>query len=362
MRSRSARRATAVAALALTAALASGCALRDRIATQLMRRAVESNLLTSLLDELPDGLHVGLCGAGSPLTDPKRGGPCTVVVAGERVFVVDAGSGASRTFGRMRLPHGAIEAVFLTHFHSDHIDGLGELLLQRWVNGTASSPTPIFGPSGVERVVDGLTELYALDTGYRIAHHGEDVVPRSGAGGVARAFAEPPDGESAVLIDDGGLRVLAFRVDHAPVGPAVGYRFEYAGRSIAISGDTKRSANLESQARGVDLLVHEALSPALVGVLTEGAVAAGRANLAKITRDILDYHASPVEAAQSAEAVGAKHLVLTHIVPPLPIRLLEGVFLEGVDDAFGGDITLGRDGTWATLEANGSGIEVRELL
>ncbi|MCA9509899.1 MAG: MBL fold metallo-hydrolase [Myxococcota bacterium] len=353
--------AFAVAAAAL-AATTSACALRDAIAARLVRRAVEANLRTSLLDDLPDGLHVGLCGAGSPLPDPERGGPCAVVVAGRRVFVVDAGANASRTLARMRVPQGAIEAVFLTHFHSDHIDGLGELMLQRWVNGNAAAPLPVHGPTGVERVVAGLREAYALDAGYRVAHHGEAVVPRAGAGGEARAFAEPPDGESAVLLDDGGVRVVAFRVDHAPVSPAVGYRFEYGGRAVAISGDTKRSANVERFARGVDVLVHEALAPRIVAWMTEAAEAAERPAVAKITRDILDYHTTPVEAAQSASAAGARHLLLTHVVPPLPISLLEGVFLEGVADAFDGGVTLGRDGVLASCATGGDEVEIRDLL
>ena len=337
-------------------------AFRAPLTLRLMANVVASNLETDLLRELPDGLHVALCGAGSPLPDPQRSGPCTAVIAGRRLFIVDAGSGSSRTLSLMRIPQGEIAAVFLTHFHSDHIDGLGELLLQRWVNGANAAPTPVYGPEGVTQVVDGFNLAYRLDREYRVAHHGEPVVPPTGAGAVARAFATPDAGEGLILVDDGALRVTAFRVSHAPIEPAVGYRFDYAGRSVLLSGDTTKSATVQKFAQGVDLLVHEALAPRLVMVISEAAAAADRDNLAKVTRDILDYHTSPVEAAQLARDAGVGHLLYNHIVPPLRLRPMQDIFLEGVDDVFGGPVTVGQDGTLVQLEAGSESIEVVELL
>ena len=127
------------------------------------------------MSELSDGLHVVLCGAGSPLPDPKRSGPCVAVIAGQQVFVVDAGAGASPRLSDLRFPQGRIDAILLTHFHSDYIDGLGELLMQRWVNRGARTPVPIHGPTGVEEVVDGVNRVYRLDSVYRVAHHGEAI-------------------------------------------------------------------------------------------------------------------------------------------------------------------------------------------
>jgi len=335
---------------------------RVALATRIMERVVAENLQSSLLDEVPDGLQVALCGAGSPLPDPERSGPCVAVIAGHRLYVVDAGAGSSRVLARMRIPQGKIEAIFLTHFHSDHIDGLGEMMLQRWVGGAHESPVPVYGPIGVQDVVIGFKQAYGQDGVYRVRHHGEDVVPPQGGGGVAQPFAVPLDGESTVILEEGGLEVLAFRVDHEPVDPAVGYRFAYKGRSVLISGDTKKSANVQKFAEGVDLLVHEALAPQLVEVLTRGAQTAGATNIEKITRDILDYHATPVEAAEIARDASAEHLLYYHIVPPLPLGPLQEAFVEGVDEVYDGPVTVGRDGTFFNLPAGSDVIEHEELL
>lgn len=336
--------------------------LRERITLRLMEGVVRRNMESSLLDELPDGLHVALCGAGSPLPDPERSGPCVAVVAGGKLYLVDSGSGSSRVLARSRLPQARVDALLLTHFHSDHIDGIGELMLQRWAGGGRREPLPVHGPPGVERVVAGFNEAYAQDFVYRVAHHGEAVVPPSGAGASAVPFEVPPDGETAPLFADGDLKVSVFRVEHEPVAPSVGYRFDYKGRSAVISGDTRKSANVERAARGVDLLVHEALSPQLVGVMTRAAAAAGVANIEKITVDILDYHTSPVEAAEIARAAGVGHLLFYHIVPPLPLAPLQNVFLDGVAEVYDGPVTLGHDGTVIHMPAGSKTTRVDDLL
>ena len=126
-------------------------------------------------------------------------------------------------------------------------------------------------------------------------------MPPEGAGFEAQPFAAPALGAALVLLERDGVRVSAFRVEHEPVVPAVGYRFDYGGRSLVVSGDTKKSESLLAQARGVDLIVHEALSPKLVGILHDASESAGNAALAKIMTDIPDYHTTPVEAGELAQ-------------------------------------------------------------
>lgn len=337
-------------------------ALRTTIVTRVLERVVERNMTSSVLDTLPDGLHVVLCGAGSPFPDPARSGPCTAVIAGEQLYVVDVGTGASRAMSRMRLPQGEIDGVLLTHFHSDHLDGLGELLLQRWANGGHGTPVPLYGPPGIDLVARGLDLAYANSRAGRVAHHGEDILPASGAGATAVAFAMPADGEGVPVVWARGLQITAFRVDHSPVRPAVGYRFDYKGRSVVISGDTVKSANVAQFAQDVDLLVHEALSPQLTAFLTRAAERAGRDRLVKITTDILDYHTSPVEAAEVARDAGVGFLLYNHIVPPLLLAPMEEIFLEGVAETYEGPFAVGRDGTLIRLDADRDTITIEELL
>ena len=324
----------------------------------LMRRQVVHTLSGAAFAEFPDGLNLVLCGAGSPIPDPTRSGPCVAVIAGQRVMIVDVGSGSVRNLAPQGIPLGRISDVFITHFHSDHIDGLGELMMQRWGNGANETPLPVHGPSGIERVVEGFNLAYAQDDAYRTAHHGPQLLPPGGAGGTALPFALPAPGVGTVVLDADGVKVTAFTVSHPPIVPAVGYRFDYGGRSLVISGDTVKSANLQQFATGADLLVHEALSPELVRVLTEGAAEAQAANIRQITVDIVGYHTTPVQAAEIAEAAGVRQLLLYHIVPALPYRPLERIFVKGVDQVFHGGVTVGRNGTWISLPARSTAVRV----
>jgi len=322
---------------------------RGPIAMQVMRAVLEGNLAANSVDSFEDGLHVVLCGSSGPLVDRDRSGPCLALIAGSKLYMVDVGAGAYRSLSIQGLQPGAVEAVFLTHFHSDHISGLAELGVMRWVGGSWKTPLPVHGAEGLGEITSGLNQAFRLDAVYRSAHHGSEVVPPTGAGLAAQTFAEPDLGDSTLVLDRDGLLVTAFRVDHDPVKPAVGYRFDYKGRSVVVSGDTSKSANLETFATGVDLLVHEALSPTLMGLIEEVATEQGVSGIAKVAQDVLNYHATPVEAAESAQAAGAKHLLYYHIVPPTPLPGLASVFLEGVSDAYSGPVTLGRDGTTISL-------------
>lgn len=335
-----------------------------QIGETIFARAVAERAGRDATVSLPDGLHVALCGTGSPLPNPDRAGACTVVIAGKRMFVVDAGEGAARNIQLMGLPNGRIERLLLTHFHSDHIDGLGPMMLMRWTGSAATAPLPVHGPTGVEAVIAGFNAAYATDNGYRTAHHGEKIVPRGGGGAAAHSFAlpAPGSGDSVVVLDEDGVKVTAFRVAHDPVDPAVGYRFDYKGRSVVISGDTAKSTSLELAAKGADLLVHEALQPRLVKHMTAALNARGLANTATITEDILTYHATPEQAAESAKAAGVRQLVLSHIVPPVPGRFFYPAFLGEAKARFEGPIVIGEDGMLFSLPAGSTAINRSTLM
>lgn len=333
---------------------------RGPIALTIMKRTIAQTMATDVVGEMPDGLNVVICGSGGPMPDGQRGAPCTAVIAGKRLFIVDTGEGAARTLGRLGV-NAPDTTVLLTHFHSDHFDGLGNVVLQHWVGFNATAPLPLYGPAGVERIAAGFNEAYAMDAGYRTAHHGDPVAPPSGAGLQARPFVIPEGQDSVVILNDGGLKITAFRVDHGPVKPAVGYRFDYKGRSVVVSGDTSITPTTAAQAKGADLLLHDALDPELTRVLQDTSTAAGKPKRAKIFADIPDYHASPEEIARLADKAGVKALVLTHVVPPLPLRGLEVIFRGDAGKIFKGPLWIARDGDLFSLPAGGTTIDHRKL-
>lgn len=342
--------------------VAAGALFSEQIGKRIFTSAVNKVASTDVIGDLPDGMHVVLCGTGSPLPDPKRAGPCSAVIVDGKMFVVDIGGGAVRKLGLMGLDLGATEALFLTHFHSDHIDGMGELMLLRWAGGGRTLPLPVIAPEGVESVVEGLDMAYATDVTYRVAHHGEKTVPPSGAGGIARPFVLPETGAELVVYDHDGVKVTAFAVEHEPVSAAVGYRFDYKGRSVVFSGDTSKSVAVEKACNGCDILVHEVLNTEMVALTQTAMKKAGRPGPEKIMSDIPDYHTSPVQAGETAQAAKAKMLVFTHIIPAVPVDYLKSYYLKGVDDAYDGKIVLGEDGMMFSLPANKNSIEQEQLL
>ncbi len=356
------RRAILIACglLLLTAGMA--FVFRGELATAIMARAAAANLGADRIGELPDGLHALFCGAGAPLPDPARSGPCLALIAEGRMVVIDAGSNGVRNLQRMGFAPGRIDAVLLTHFHSDHIDGLGELAMLRWVGGAHTEPLPVYGPPGVEAVVQGFNQAYRQDAGYRTAHHGEAIAPASGSGMVAHPFELPEDAARAPVLLAGDIEVTAFAVGHAPVAPAVGYHVRFRDRTVVVSGDTIALDRIAEHAATADLLIHEGLSPALVGRLTEAATAAGQPRTATITRDILDYHTAPIDAARLAATAGIGMLVFHHVVPPLLVPGAEAAFLDGVDEVWSGPVVVARDGTLISLPAGSRSISHSERL
>lgn len=340
--SRPRRLAAAVTILLMSSGLSACDRLMDRQIENALQRADRSIL------QSPD-LHVFLCGTGSPLPDAERAGACTAVLAGGEFVLVDVGPGSWETLDLAGLPTGDLSAVLLTHFHSDHIGDLGEAITQSWIAGR-TRPLDVYGPEGASQVVDGFNRAYAADARYRTAHHGEEYMPAAAAPAAGHdvALGEAADAD-AVVFDRNGLRVTMFRVHHDPVVPAVGYRFDYRGRSVVISGDTAKSASVIAHTAGADLLLHEALQPEMMGRIASVAERLDRKRLAKLARDTVGYHTSPVEAAEVARDAGVQTLVFTHVVPGPRNILMRRMFLAGVHDVFPGDVVLGEDGMRLTL-------------
>ena len=354
----------AVTAGALVLIIGGGAVVFQRqLGMAMARRALGQLNDRQLLPQLPDGLHAGLCGAGSPLADATRGGPCVFVVAGKHLFLFDTGDGSARKLALMGIVPARIDGIFFTHFHSDHIAGLGDVLIQRWGGTSHADQTPVYGPQGVEILVAGFNQAYSLDKGYRVAHHGEKTMPPSGSGGIAHPFTiEPGSDVSQVVLREDGLTVTAFPVNHTPVFPAVGYRVDYGGRSIVISGDTAPSPVLTRYAQGADVLFHEGLQPAMVAQIGTAMAALNRAGAAKIMADIPSYHTTPEDAARIAQQAGVRYLMFYHTIPPLPAAYMNAAFLGDAPNIFNGPVTVSKDGTMVSLTPGNTRVALRELL
>ncbi len=332
------------------------------------RRVIAQTLASTRNDLLePDALRVVLCGTGNPLADRNRAAACTAIFAGGNIYLVDIGPGAWKNLALWHIPAPRIAAVLFTHFHSDHIGDLGEANLESWAQGR-DHPLRVYGPPGVEQVVRGFEQAYSLDEGYRIAHHGAALMPSANWQMQPLAVkidtpagVSPRAGGSATVLEENGLKVTAFTVDHAPVAPAYGYRFDYKGRSVVVSGDTKACANLVAAATGADVLIHEAQAAHLVKLIQDEAERIGNARVAKIMSDILRYHTTPVEAASEANQAGVQLLVLSHIGPPTPNVLARIAFMRGVADVRPRDVVLGYDGMLLTMPAGSKSIETSTI-
>ena len=338
-------------------------ALRVPVVQDMVLRRMIARRMSSPPSELlnDSAMRVLLCGTSSPMPHPTRAKACVAVFAGGKFWVVDTGPGSWNRLALWQVDGRNIGGILFTHFHSDHIGELGEFNLQTWGAGRPG-PLQVFGPPGVERVVNGFNEAYALDRGYRVAHHGRELLPPEVGVMEAHAIAGPAEGAGpTVVLKEGDLTITAFAVNHAPVQPAYGYRFDYRGRSVVVSGDTVKDAGLIAAAKGADVLVHEAQAQHIVAMMRVEAEKTGRTRIAKILHDIPSYHTSPVEAAEAANEAGVKLLVMYHLTPPPPAALVERAFVRGVADVRPRNWVLADDGLLITLPVGSDAVDVGRI-
>ncbi|MCU1368897.1 MAG: ribonuclease [Ilumatobacteraceae bacterium] len=276
-------------------------------------------------------IEITLLGTGSPLPDPNRAGPSTLVRAGGRTFLFDAGRAVGLRLAAAGAASSTLTAVLLTHLHSDHITDLNDVITGRWVTSLTPNPLPITGPGRTREVVDGILAMLGPDIGYRIAHH-----------------ADMTDGPQPVVTESAGgtvfedaaadVRIIAVPTDHKPVEPTLGYRIEHDGAAVVIGGDGVPCAGLDELCAGADAYVQTVLREDLVSQIP-----------VQRFLDTIDYHSTVRQAGETAERAGVGTLVLTHQVPtPAPGSDAEWVALAA--EVFSGEVVFGTDLTVVTVE------------
>jgi ribonuclease Z len=273
---------------------------------------------------------VTLLGTGTPIPSIDRFGPSTLIEAGDQKLLIDAGRGATIRLHQLNIPIGRIDALLLTHFHSDHISGVPDVWLTGWLEsyfGSRHKPFRVIGPRGTKRLIAKLEEAYADDIRIRMA---DEKLPPDGIATVVEEYER--DG---VVYEKNGVKVIAFEVDHGDViKPAYGYRIEYAGRVAVISGDTRYNQNVVKYAMGADLLVHE-VAIALPELLSEAHI--GR---------IMAHHTTAREAGMVFEQTKPKLAAYTHLVfltsPRVPRASIAELVAE-TRQTYPGPLEVGED-------------------
>jgi ribonuclease Z len=252
-------------------------------------------------------IEVTLLGTGSPMVDPNRAGPSTLVRAGDATFLVDCGRGALMRAAAVGVGAANITALLLTHLHGDHITDLSDVITTRWVTTFTRTPLPVIGPPGTVAVVEATLAALAPDISYRIAHHADITEPPTvEVHEYSEGVVWQDEASEATGNGHDGVQILVAPTDHRPVEPTIAFRIEFEGASVVLAGDSVPCASLDALSAGAGALVHTVIRKDLIEQLPQQRI-----------RDILDYHSSVQEAASTAARAGVGILVLTHYVPPL---------------------------------------------
>ena len=254
-----------------------------------------------------DSLKVVLLGTGlGPIVNLEQYGASTLVEAGGQRLLFDCGRGAIMRLAQAGVPIGSVTRLFLTHLHSDHVLAIPDLLLAGWTAGRRTGPLTVWGPAGTSDMMDHLQQAFAFDI-----HVRRDVDERFPASGITVVSHDIRS--DSVVFDENGLKVTAFLVDHGVVQPAFGYRVDYRGRSVVLSGDTRVSENLIRHARGTDVLIHEAIDPEMIRNRPD------RPSAATVDA-IIAHHTTPEQAGTVFTRVAPRLAVYSHA--PNSARLL----------------------------------------
>jgi ribonuclease Z len=286
---------------------------------------------------------VTLLGTGIPVPQPDRYGPATLVEVGGQKLLFDAGRGATIRLFQLQVPLRQVGPLFLTHLHSDHTVGIPDVWLSGWLGGPwarRTTPFRVVGPTGTKDLMAGLERAYAADIKIRIA---DEKYPAEGVRVIAEEFTA-----GGVVHDKDGVRVTAFEVDHGElIKPAYGYRVDYDGRSVVISGDTRFNNNVIKHGTAADLLIHEvaAVRPALLKDVQ--------------VQRVMAHHTSPQEAGRVFQLARPRLAVYTHLVllarPGVPAVTPEEIVAQ-TRESYDGALVVGED--LMTFKVGKAGVDV----
>ena len=268
-----------------------------------------------------DRFRVTLLGTGTPRPIITRFGPSILVEAGAETLLFDVGRGSLQRLTQIGVPYAAITGVFLTHLHSDHVVGLPDLWLSGWLVSQRNVPLEVWGPVGTEEMVNHLREAYRYDLQIRVE---DDKASPEGSRLIVKDIGEE------VVLRRNGVIVTSFLVDHAPIKPAFGFRIDYCGHSVVLSGDTRKSANLIEHARGVDVLIHEV-----------AAATADELQTSARARSVVAHHTIARDAAEVFSKARPGLAVYSHIV--LRGNASEDDIMRETRAGYRGPVVMGKD-------------------
>jgi ribonuclease BN (tRNA processing enzyme) len=261
---------------------------------------------------------------GGPTPSKARAPASAVLIVEGTPYLIDSPDGTARQLALAGVDVTTLGSVFLTHHHSDHMAGLGALMLLAWGAGLRT-PMTIYGPPPVREIILAELAAGAPDIEYRMREEGRPDL---------RKLIRAQEIDKAGLVVPGPpVRVSCAMVSHYSV-PALAYRFDTPDRSIVYSGDTAPSEALIALARGADVLVHEAMLLSAIGRLAD-------ANATTLRDHLLRSHTTTEQLGRIAAAAGVRTVVLTHLVPAFP-DISDAMWVEGVKRHFSGRVIVGR--------------------